>query len=78
MNKADHFREAETALGTQSREQAEAELKNVGAECLAASLTEFIEWRAFPVGSGSALRAPARLAALSRVGGQKAFYRSYR
>ena len=48
MNKADHFREAETALGTQSREQAKAELKNVGAERLVASLTEFIEWRAFP------------------------------
>src|SRR5579863_10742930 len=47
LNKADHFREAETALGTQSREQAKAELKNVGAERLVASLTEFIEWRAF-------------------------------
>jgi hypothetical protein len=47
VNKADHFREAEIALGTESREQAEAELKNVGAERLAATLTEFIEWRAF-------------------------------
>ena len=37
VNKADHFREAEIALGTESREQAEAELKNVGAERLAAS-----------------------------------------
>jgi hypothetical protein len=47
VNKADHFREAEIALGTESREHAEAELKNVGAERLAATLTEFIEWRAF-------------------------------
>lgn len=47
MNKADHFREAEIALGAESREQAEAELKNVGAERLAAALTDFIEWRAF-------------------------------
>jgi hypothetical protein len=47
VNKADHFREAEIALSTESREQAEAELKNVAAERLAATLTEFIEWRAF-------------------------------
>ncbi len=47
MNKANHFLGAEIALGVESREQAEAELKNVGAERLAATLTEFIEWRAF-------------------------------
>jgi hypothetical protein len=47
MNRADHLRETEIALGTESREQAEAERKNVTADQLAVTVTEFIEWRAF-------------------------------
>ncbi len=47
MNNADHLLEAEIVLGAESREQAEAERKNVRAERLAATVTEFIEWRAF-------------------------------
>ena len=47
MNKSDHLREAEIALGAESREQAEAERKNVTADHLAVTVTKFIEWRAF-------------------------------
>ena len=47
MNKADRLRETEIALGAESRAQAEVERKIVGAERLAATVTEFIEWRAF-------------------------------
>jgi hypothetical protein len=47
MNKSDHLREAEIALGAESHEQAEAERKNVTADHLAVTVTEFIEWRAF-------------------------------
>jgi hypothetical protein len=47
MIKAHHLREAEIALGAESREQAEAERKNVTADHLAVTVTKFIEWRAF-------------------------------
>lgn len=47
MNRADHLHETEIALGAESREKAEAERKNVNADHLAATVTEFIEWRAF-------------------------------
>jgi hypothetical protein len=47
MNKADYLRETEIALGAESREEAETERKNVTSAHLAASVTEFIEWRAF-------------------------------
>jgi hypothetical protein len=47
MIKAHHLREAEIALGAESREQAEAERKNVTADHLAVTVSKFIEWRAF-------------------------------
>jgi hypothetical protein len=47
MTEAHHRREAEIALGVKSRDQAEAERKNVTADRLAVTVTEFIEWRAF-------------------------------
>ena len=47
MNRADQLRETEIALGAESREQAEAERKNLTADHLAVTVTEFIEWRAF-------------------------------
>ena len=47
MTEAHHRREAEIALGVKSRDQAEAERKNVTADRLAVTVTEFIERRAF-------------------------------
>lgn len=47
MNRADQLRETEIALGAESSEQAEAERKNLTADHLAVTVTEFIEWRAF-------------------------------
>ncbi len=41
------FTSAEIALGEASRRRAEAEAKNVTADELARTITEFIEWRAF-------------------------------
>jgi hypothetical protein len=47
MTEAHHRREAEIALGVKSRDQAEAERKNVTVDRLAVTVTEFIERRAF-------------------------------
>jgi hypothetical protein len=47
MAEAHHRREAEISLGAKSRDQAEAERKNVTVDRLAVTVNEFIEWRAF-------------------------------
>ena len=47
MTEAHHRREPEIALGVKSRDQAEAERKNVTVDRLAVTVTEFIERRAF-------------------------------
>src|SRR5438128_1100283 len=47
MKTSKRLREAEIALGARSRHKAEIERKNVGAERLAAAITDFIEWRTF-------------------------------
>jgi hypothetical protein len=47
VKNADNLRETEVVLGSESRDQAEIERKNVTAARLAATVTQFIEWRAF-------------------------------
>jgi hypothetical protein len=47
MNKADHLRESEVALGARSRHQAEGERRRVAADRLATAIDDFIEWRMF-------------------------------
>jgi hypothetical protein len=47
MRKATQLREAEDALHEKSRQTAEAQLKLVSADRLAATITDYIEWRAF-------------------------------
>jgi hypothetical protein len=47
MKKAKQFSDAEVALAVRSRRQAEAERSRVTSDRLAATITTFIEWRAF-------------------------------
>lgn len=47
MRKATQLHEAEDALHEKSRQLAETQLKLVSAERLAASITDYVEWRAF-------------------------------
>ena len=47
MRKTTQLHEAEDALHEKSRQLAEAQLKLVSAERLAATITDYVEWRAF-------------------------------
>lgn len=47
MRKATQLREAEDALHEKSRRLADDQLKLVSAERLAATITDYVEWRAF-------------------------------
>jgi hypothetical protein len=58
VNKADHFNEAEIVLGTESRGQAEAELKNVGPSAWLRRSPNSSNGERFPIGSAFALKAP--------------------